>query len=226
MNTSNITGHALLATIIIGIIGALTVNAGIDINLSADVEATAKAMLEAETRLRGRAYLSLLVLGLNLLFLVGVFRLLKTKGPMMAGWSLLVGLGAALLSLVGAVAAMNVAELAGGVAYQSLASAEQRLLLAGLQATSDYTSFHLSLVLSSVSNAGFFWLFLLAGGLPKITAGWGLFASLFVATAIVARDFIPAFGHDLVTMAFMLANLTALIATGVYLVVWGKSELA
>jgi hypothetical protein len=121
----------------------------------------------------------------------------------------------------GIVTAMNVAHLAGVDAYQSLATGEERLLLAGLQATTDYTSFHLSLILSSAANVGFFILFLRSGGLPKIIAGWGVFASLFVVAVLVLRDFIPVLGGDVVTAAFMISNLTALIALGVYLTIKG-----
>lgn len=221
VSAAKIMGVALLAGIIVGIIGAMTVSAGIDINLSADVEATARAMLEAETRLHAKAYVGLLLIGLQLIFVFAVYRLLRDAGPLLAGWSVGVGLVSIALGLFGVVAAMNAAELAGAAAYQTLASGEQRLLLAGLQATTDYTSFHLSLVMSSAANAAIFVLFLRSGDLPKIIAGWGLFASLFVVGALVTRDFIPIIGHDLVTMAFMVSNLVALIATGLYLTIWG-----
>ena len=45
-------GLAYLALILIGILGAVFVSHGIDINLTAETAATADAMLEAETRLR------------------------------------------------------------------------------------------------------------------------------------------------------------------------------
>ena len=123
--------------------------------------------------------------------------------------------------MLGAVFLMNSAEIAGRPAYTVLADNADRLLLNGLQATSNYTSFHLSLVLSSAALAGFFWLFLKSGRLPKLIAGWGLFASLFVAITIVLRDFIPALGHITITMAFMLSNLIALFSTSIYLAVVG-----
>lgn len=221
MKTARLTGFALLATIVIGIVSAMTISAGIDINLSADVEATASAMLDAEMRLRAKAYVGLLLIGLNLLVLFGLYRLLHEDGPLLSLWSVGIGLISTMFGVLGIVAAMNVAHLAGLDAYQSLATGEERLLLAGLQATTDYTSFHLSLVLSSAANAGFFILFLRSGGLPKYIAGWGVFASLFVVAVLVLRDFIPILGGDAVTAAFMISNLTALIALGVYLAVKG-----
>ncbi|GHB02741.1 hypothetical protein GCM10009069_26830 [Algimonas arctica] len=221
VRTARVAGVALLLGIIIGIIAAMTVSAGIDINLSADVEATARAMLNAETRLHGKAYVALLLIGLQLLFLFAAYRLLRDAGPLLAGWSVGVGLVSIALGLFGVVAAMNAAELAGTVAYQTLASGEQRLLLAGLQATTDYTSFHLGLVMSSAANAAIFILFLRSGDLPKIIAGGGVFASLFVVLALVIRDFIPVMGNDLVTMAFMVCNLVALVSTGLYLSIRG-----
>lgn len=221
VSTARIVGIALLASIIIGIIAAMTVSAGIDINLSADVEATARAMLDAETRLHGKAYVALLLIGLQLMFIFGAYRLLRDAGPLLAGWSVGVGLVSIALGLFGVVAAMNAAELAGTAAYQTLASGDERLLLAGLQATTDYTSFHLSLVMSSAANVAVFILFLRSGDLPKAIAGWGLFASLFVVVALVTRDFIPAVGHNIVTMAFMISNLIALVMTGLYLAIRG-----
>ena len=218
---ARIVGAALLATLFIGIAGALTVAKGIDINLSADVRATAENMLEAESQLRAKAYLAALLFGIGILVSAGLFLLLRHAGPLLAWWSLLTGIGASFLSLLGAMFALNAAEIAGNEAFGVLANESQRLLLTGLQVTSDYTSFHLSLVISSVSMAGFFTLFLMSNRIPKIIAGWGVFASLFVAIAIVARDFIPLIGHNSITMAFMLSNLIALISTGLYLLIRG-----
>ncbi len=214
-------GLAWLATLVVGIIAAVLLGEGIDINLSADVEAVAAAMLDAETRLRALAYVGLLIFALDLLVGVGLFLLLRSAGPLVAGWSLAARITAGLLSVLGAVFLMNSAEIASRPAYTVLADSADRLLLNGLQATSNYTSFHLSLVLSSAALAGFFWLFLKSGRIPKLIAGWGLFASLFVASAIVLRDFIPALGHFAVTMAFMLSNLIALFSTSVYMAVKG-----
>ena len=94
-------------------------------------------------------------------------------------------------------------------------------MLAGIQATSDYTSFHLSLVISCVAQAGFFFLFLRAGLIPRLISGWGVFASLLVSTVVVARDFIPALGNSGLTMAFMLGNLVALLSLSLYLGIKG-----
>lgn len=218
---ARIVGGSLLATILIGMAAALTVAEGIDINLSADVVATAQNMLEAETQLRAKSYIALAMFGLEALIGVGLFLLLRPAGQLLAAWSLVVSISAAILSLLGAVFSMNAAELAGDIAYAQMASESQRLLLTGLQATSDYTSFHLALILSSVSKAGFFYLFLKSGLIPKLIAGWGLFASLFVSTAIVLRDFIPVIGHSGVTVSFMASNLVALVATALYLTIKG-----
>lgn len=214
-------GLAWLATLLVGIMAAVLLGQGIDINLSADVEAVAVAMLNAETRLRALAYVALLIFALDLLVSLGLFLLLKSVGPLLAAWSLAARITAGLLSALGAVFLMNSAEIASRPAYTVLADSADRLLLNGLQATSNYTSFHLSIVLSSAALAGFFWLFLKSGQIPKLIAGWGLFASLFVASTIVLRDFIPAMGHITVTMAFMLSNLIALFSTSIYLAAKG-----
>lgn len=213
-------GWSLLATIAVGIFKAFFVVPGIDINLSADVVATAQNMLAAEERLRASAYIAGLLFALEVLIGLGFFLLLKGRGQLLAGWSLIIGLAASILMVMGAVLSLNAAEIAGDRAYTAMAG-ETRQMLMGLQATSQYTSFHFGLVLGSLSNAGFFFLFLRSGLIPKIIAGWGLFASLFVASAIVGRDFIPMFGHSNVTAAFMLSNLVAIIATGLYLGIRG-----
>jgi hypothetical protein len=213
-------GWSMIATIIVGATTAMFLASGIDINLSADVSATAEAMLGAEERLRGKAYLGSLVFALDVLIGVGLYLLLRKTGPLLAGWSLIFGLMASLLMLLGAVFALNAAEIAGDRAYQAMAD-DSRLLLASLQATSDYTSFHLGLVMSSFAKAGFFYLFLKSDLIPKLIAGWGIFASLFVGSTIVARDFIPALGDSTITMAFMVSNLIAVLATGLYLGIRG-----
>ncbi len=214
-------GLAWLAMMLVGILATILFGQDIDINLSADVEAVAVAMLDAETRLRALAYVGLLIFGLDLLVSLGLFQLLKSAGPLLAAWSLAARIMAGLMSALGAVFLMNSAEIASRPAYSVLADGADRLLLSGLQATSNYTSFHLSLVLSSVALAGFFWLFLKSGQIPKLIAAWGLFASLFVASTIVLRDFIPAMGHTTITIAFMLSNLIALFSTSIYLAVKG-----
>ena len=73
---------------------------------------------------------------------------------------------------------------------------------------------------------GFFWLFLRSGQIPRLIAGWGVFASLFVASAIVLRDFIPAAGDFRVTAAFMVSNLIALLSASIYLAVKGVRSSA
>lgn len=214
-------GWSMLATLVIGFSSAFLVADGIDINLSADVEATAQNMLEAELRLRAKAYIAILTFALDGLVSIGLFLLLRKSGQILAAWCLLVSVTAAIFSLLGAMFALNAAEIASDPAYQNIADETQRLMLAGLQATSNYTSFHLGLVLSSFAMAGFFYLFLKSALIPKIIAGWGLFASLFVAMTIVLRDFIPIFGHEAITAAFMISNLVAIVATGIYLSIHG-----
>ncbi|MEM7284370.1 MAG: DUF4386 domain-containing protein [Pseudomonadota bacterium] len=214
-------GVVWLATMVIGILAAILFGDGIDINLSADVEAVATAMLEAETRLRALAYAALIIFSLDLMVSVGLFQLLKSAGWLLAAWSLVCRITGGFLSVFGAVYLMNAAEIASRPAYSVLADNADRLLLSGLQATSDYTSFHLSIVLSSAAMAGFFWLFLRSGAIPKLIAGWGLFASLFSGITIVLRDFIPTLGHNTVTMAFILSNLIALVSTSIYLTAKG-----
>ncbi len=214
-------GWSLLVMIIVGILTAIFVTDGIDINLSADVSATATNMLEAESRLRAKAYLSCLTFGLEALFAVCLYLLLRQSGAVLATWGLLISVAGAVLVLLGAVFSMNAAEIASNVAYSGGANEDQRLMLTSLQATSSYTSFHLGLVISTFGKAIFFYLFYRSGLIPKIIAGWGLFASLFVSSAVVARDFIPALANNSITAAFMLSNLIALVSTGLYLSIRG-----
>lgn len=214
-------GAAMLGTIAVGIIATFTVAQGININLSADVVTTAENMLAAEIPLRARAYIAALIFGLEIFTSVGLFLLLRQTGQALAYWCLFASVGASALGLLGAVFMLNAAEVSGDAAYGVIASEAQRLLLTGLQATSEYTSFHLALVISTVSMAGFFYLFLKSNLIPRLIAAWGLFASLFVATAIVSRDFLPFMGHSTITMAFMLSNLIAMISTGLYLLIRG-----
>jgi len=217
-------GISLLAMIIIGILSAIFIAKGIDINMSADVQATAENMLGAETRLRATAYIGLLIFILEVLFGVALYYLLRDTNPVLTTWCLIVGISAAALSMLGAMFAMNAAEFASNAAYTTLTNESQRLMLSSLQATSDYTSFHLSIVISSLSKAGFFYLFLKSGFIPKLIAGWGVFASLFVVLAVVLRDFIPALANNAVTGAFMLCNMIALVSLGLYLVIKGIRE--
>lgn len=218
-------GWALLASIGFGVLGAIFVFQGIDINMSADVAGTAENMLEAELRVRAKAYIGAFMFGVEALISIGLYLLLRNAGPLLAGWSLLVSLASSVLILLGAMFAMNVAQIAGNEAYNTVTDEAGRLALTSLQVTSDYTSFHLGLILSSAANAGFFYLFLKSGLIPKIIGAWGLFASLFVVTMIVGRDFIPALGHNGLTAAFMVSNLIALISLGLYLGIRGVRDI-
>lgn len=218
---SHYVGWSLIVLIATGILASMTISSGIDINLSADITKTAENMLLAEQRLHARAYVSLFSFMLQGFISVGFFFLLRAHGPVLATWSLVIGIAAALLSLTGAVSAMNVALLAENSAFETLTNNAQRLMLAGMQVSSDYTSFHLSLVLGCIANAAVFYLFLKSKLIPKLISGWGLFASLFVAITIVGRDFMPALGSNTITAAFMLSNLIAIVALGLYLGVKG-----
>ncbi len=218
---SHYVGWSLIALITIGILASMTISSGIDINLSADIAKTAENMLQAQDRLQARAYVSLFSFMLQAFISVGFFFLLRAYGPILATWALAIGVSASLLSLTGAVSAMNVALLAENSAFEVLTSDAQRLMLAGMQISSDYTSFHLSLVLGCLANAAVFILFLKSNLIPRLISVWGVFASIFVATAIVGRDFIPALASNTITVAFMVSNLIAIVALGLYLGIKG-----
>lgn len=218
---SRYVGWSLIASIAIGVLASIFVSAGIDINLSADIAKTAENMLVAEQRVHARAYVSIFTFMLQAFILVGLFLILRVYGPVLALWALVVGSSAALLGLTGAVSAMNVALIADHSAFETLASQSERLMLAGVQVTSDYTSFHQGLVLNSIAMAAISYLFLKSQLIPKLISAWGIFASLFVAITIVARDFIPALGHNAITGAFMASNLIAIVALGLYLGIKG-----
>lgn len=218
---SRYVGWSLIGSIIVGVIAAMTLSSGIDINLSADIAKTSENMLDAESRLRGKAYLALFSFMLQIFISIGLFLLLRKSGLVLATWSFLIAVSAAVVGLLGAVYAMNAALIADNSAFDIIGGGAQRLLLTSLQVTSDYTSFHLSLVLSSAANAGIFLLFFKSGLIPKLISAWGVFASLFVVVALVGRDFIPLLGHGSITVAFMLSNLIAMIALGLYLGIRG-----
>ena len=210
------TGLSILASVVVGLIGAFTIGQGIDINITADVETTATNMLEAEQALRAKAYLGGLMFCIEAIISAGLFLLARRYNMFLALGCLIVHVSASGLMGLGAMFAMNAAHVAGNAAYATLGQ-DTQLLLASLQATSDYTSFHLGLVLTAVGKAGFFYLFLRSGLIPRLIAGWGVFASLFVGTTVVARDFVPFLGHGAVTTAFMASNLVAILALGLYL---------
>ena len=218
-------GWTILASIVLGILSAMFISKGININMSADVIATAENMLQSTLMLKAKAYMGAFLFTLEALVSVGLFLLLRKYGPLVAGWSLLVGFGASVLMLLGSVSAMIAAQIASNEAYNILTDEAGRQMLAGLQATLDYTSFHLGLVLSSASSAGFFYLLLKSDLIPKIISVWGVFASLFVTFTIIARDFIPVLGHDIITMAFILSNLIAHVLLGVYLAIRGVRKV-
>lgn len=217
-------GITFLIGIIVGIVTAIFISAGIDINTSADIQATAENMMSAESRLHAKAYIGILGLLLEVIASVGLFLLLCRYGPLLGWTALALSLIAATLILLGAVSAMNAAEIASNTAFLAALDPEAQIALLRVQVTQDYTSFHLSLLITTMAKAIFFYLFLKSALIPKLIAGWGLFASVLVVTIIILRDFIPALGSDTITIAFMVSNLVALIATGLYLTIKGVRE--
>lgn len=211
-----ITGLALLGLIGTGILAAFALGTDLDVNMTADVEATGAAMLEGGGRLHAAAYLGVLTAALELLVVSGFFVLLARHDLLLAVWGLLLGLTGVALGLAGSLAALNAAEIA---ARPSLAA--QGAMLASVEALRDYTGFHLGLLVSSLSNAVFFVLFLAARAIPRLIAAWGLFASLLVAGVLIGRDFVPVLGSASVTAAFLAANLVALVSTGGWLALKG-----
>ncbi|MEO1421384.1 MAG: DUF4386 domain-containing protein, partial [Pseudomonadota bacterium] len=71
---ARVAGAALLLSIVVGVVTVIFVTAGIDINLSADVEAVAINMLDAEQRLRAKAYLAILTFLLEVTFSIAILR--------------------------------------------------------------------------------------------------------------------------------------------------------
>lgn len=214
---ARIAGWSIFGTIIVGICTSIFVSTGIDVNLSADIAATAENMLDAKLRLRAKAYLGALSFGLASVTSVAFWLLLRRHQPLLTGVSFILSITGAALALFGAVYAMNAAEIASHPSFSKITNDTQRLMLTGMQATSDYTSFHLGLVIGTLGNAGFFYAFFKSKLLPSIIAAWGVFASVYVVTIIILRDFVPVLGNDLITMMFMLCNLSALVATAIYL---------
>lgn len=213
---ARLTGFAMMATIVIGIINATVVSPGIDINLSADVTATAQEMLRSAPRLKARGWLLMALFGLEVLGLVGFYLLLNKFGPLLSAWALIIGGVAAAFALTASVNAFAASEIADGALPGTTG-----LDHAAMEAVANYSSFHLALVISSVSNVVFYGLFLKSRLIPAPIAVLGLGASLFVALAIVGRDFVAILGAGSVTTAFMASNLLAIVATAVYLVLRG-----
>lgn len=217
---ARLTGLALLFLIAFGIVRSLTIASGIDINLSADFVATPTTMMDAEMSLRGMAYLSIVGFGLDVLVTLGLFLLLRSTSTILSLWCLCMGVTAALMTLLGGVFTMNAALLAGNEGLASLGDEAQLTLLTSLQAMTNYTAFHIGLIISSLSMAGYFWLFFKSRTIPSVLAGFGIYASLFVAIAIGLRDFQPFLASTAVTALFMICNLIALVALGLYLAIW------
>lgn len=216
------TGAALFTALAIGIANATVVSPGIDINLSANVSDVSTRMLEAEQSLRARGWLLTAIFFAELLVVLGLFHLTRDASRFGAGFATLAGVVASTLALWGAVNAFNAAEVASG----NLPASTDPGGLAAIQAITNYSSFHLALVMSSISNAVFYRLFLTNRRLPAWIAGFGLFASIVVAIAIVARDFVPPLTSSLVTNAFMACNLIALVLTAAYLLIGSREVVA
>lgn len=217
------TGIAILAVIALGVAGAMTVSGDININLNVDAGQIMDQMAAAGSRIHGKAWIAVGLALIDLLIAAGLFLLLREHGRLVALWSLVVAVAGAVFMLQGGLETLKIAVLLDSEGLSSAAPDALRSLQVGFL-TGDYAAFHLGLVVNAVAKAGFFFLLLRSRAIPALIAGWGLFASAFVAAAIVARDFIPALGHPTITMSFILSNLLAHLALGLYLAVRGGRE--
>lgn len=206
-------GVALLASIALGLLVALTLAPGIDVNLTADIGGTAANMAQAGPSLLGLGWLRLAVFALEVLFYTGLWIALKDRIPLISGWAAIIGIASAILGTVGSLIAMNAAQIAVDGAYSDAG----RLELLALQATLDYTSFHLALVLGCVAKAAFFASMFALHSVPRAVSAFAVFASLFVMTGVIGRDFIDMLGNDMVTAAFLASNVMALLLIGGFL---------
>ena len=215
------TGVALLLTIGLGIITSVFVSGDINVNVNADAREIIDAMRGAAGRVYGKAWIGAGLAALDAFIAAGLYLLVRQRAPFAALASLLVAVLAAALSLDVAAATLNAANLLESRALaNTLNPGEVEMLLTALVAT-DYSVFHLGTVVNAAAKAGFFALLLVSRRVPRPLAGWGLFASLFVVTGIVGRDFIGALGHNAISIAFILCNLVAYLALGLYLTIRG-----
>lgn len=216
------TGIALLLTILIGIASSVLIGSELNINLTGDPARTSAAMATAGDALYAKAWLSALVGALELFAFVGLYLIVREHQRLIAGWGLAMGvLGVALASL-GALATLNAAYVFDRPGLLP-APARETVLVQTL--VTDYVAFHYALVLNAAAKLAIFWLLLKSRLVPAMIAGWGVFATLFVISMLVGRQFIDALGDNAISMAFILGNLVAHLALGVYLVGWRVREV-
>lgn len=217
---ARLTGTAILLVIALGIASAILVSGDININLNVDASQIIDNMSAAGARLYGKAWITVGLGLVDLLIAGGLFLLLRDHGRLLALWSLVVALAGGVFVLQVGLENLKIAVLLNSEGMAAASPEALRALGVGFL-TGDYAAFHLGLVVNTLAKAGFFVLFIRSRTIPPLISWWGLFASLFVATAIVGRDFIPALGHAAITTSFLVSNLVAHLALGIYLAVRG-----
>lgn len=217
---ARLTGAALLGLIGLGVLAGILVSGDININMSLDAARIIDNMATAEGRVYGKAWIAAGSGLVSLLIAVGLYTQLRGHGPVVALWSLLVAATGTIFALQSGLETLKIATVLSSDSMAAVPAEALRSLQVAFLA-GDYAAFHLSLVINSVAMAGFFWLFIRSRAIPAPIALWGLFASCFVTFTIVARDFIPVLGHSAITISFILSNLIAQLALGLYLLVRG-----
>lgn len=211
------TGAALLLIIVFGIIGSVFVADGININLNPDTRETLDQMRTAVDRVYGRVHITTAIAILELLVAAGLYLLVRDHAPLVGLLSLLTSVLAVTMSLVAIAGTLAIANtLASDSLGNTLNATQLEPILAAFTIT-EYSAFHLGVVLNATGKAGFFWLLARFRLIASPIAWWGFAASVYVVSMMVGRDFIDALGSGAITLSFMLGNLIALLALGVYL---------
>lgn len=211
------TGAALLLIIAIGITASVFVADGININLNPDTQETLAAMRANLDGVYGRVHITTALTVLEVLVAAGLYRLVRERAPLVGLLSLLTSLLAAVMSLVAIASSLAIANtLASDSLGNTLDAAQLEPVLATFTIT-EYSAFHIGVVLNATGKAGFFWLLARARLIAAPIAWWGFAASLYIVAIMVGRDFIDALGSGAITVSFMLGNLVALVTLGAYL---------
>lgn len=219
---ARITGVALVLAIAIGIAGSVLTGSDININLTADAATTIEHMMDAGSRLYAKAYISVGIALLDILVAAGLFLLLFQHGRILALASFATAILGTIIVVSGALDVLNIANLLTSTRLAATSDTQHLHTLLVGHVVGDYTSFHLALVINSLAKAGYFWLFLRSRVVPTALAAFGLAATCFVAFAIVGREFLELLSHNAITIAFIVGNLAAHLALGLYLMVRGE----
>lgn len=190
------------------------------IEISDDAAVTARSILASEQLVRIAAVAHLLCFVGDVAIAAALYVVLRPVNQGLAAFGAFLRVTDGVVLAMSTVALFAVLRLLGGAPYLQSFGAEQLQSLARLLLGVRADAMSLGWVFLGLGQAVFAWLWLKSGYIPKLLAGWGIFASLLLALTPLALMVAPGL-RGVVGIAYMAPMFFYEVPLGIWLLVKG-----